>query len=149
MALFNSGQKLTSAALNAIFPAILSQPWIQQQAQGTGGSVGTTFAAPATACTVTVTSTGTVALVFVSCGLASTSGNTRGTVAVSGATTLAASTNETANLFISTNSTAILTISRAFTVPINPGTNTYTLQYRNASSSTGSAQLQHLLVFAP
>lgn len=147
----SSGQKATSASINAFFGLILSSPFTQRANNNTAANVTATgFATPSQSCTATVTSAGTTALVKISALLQSAAGPIicRGAVAVSGATTVTAATN-LANGFILQQDLANPQMFTAMDViPISPGTNTYTLQYLTVSG-TAVVSVQSILVIAP
>jgi hypothetical protein len=148
----NSGQRATSASINAFFAQILSSPFTQRTFQGGGGSglSNTSFATPTTACTTTITSTGGFALVVIGALLTpSAAGNTvRGSLAVSGATTITAGANLTAQFFIQNTSVPPAMSTSVGLIAITPGTNTYTLQYLT-TAGTYTAGSQSLTVIAP
>lgn len=151
MSYASSGAKVTSSLINGIFPAILSSAFTQRTFQGAGGTVtGTTFGNVTTQCTTTVTSAGSFAFIVISALLAEdTAGHIgRGAVAISGATTTAAST--TGEFFLQTTQTTAQRFTAVGLMPINPGANTYTLQYLTTpSGSTLTVTSQSILVIAP
>lgn len=150
MAYAASGSKVTSSLINGIFPAILSQ-FTQRQAQSVGGTItATTFGLPGTPCSVTMTSSGTFAAVFIGALIApAAAGNVcRGSIAVSGATTITAATNLGLQFLIENGNVQPIYSSAMSLIPITPGTNTFTLQYLvNAGSAVVGSQ--SITVIAP
>lgn len=150
----NSGQKATSASINAIFGLMLSGSWSQRVVQAGGGTItstGTTFTTPATPCTTTITSAGTTALVIIGALMTpSANGNiTRGSLAVSGATTTTSLTNLNNQFFLQNTITPAIMVTSFSTLTITPGSNTYTLQFVNSTGTTCTIGSQSILVIAP
>lgn len=151
-----SGQLLSSASLNAILPSLLSGSWTQTSFDATTctSNVATgVYGNPSTGTTgpsVTVTSTGTRAFVFISSFItASAAHNAQASVAVSGATTLSAATNSSGGLLI-LNANSLQIISASLDIlTINAGTNVYTMQYTNSGTQTGTFVDRQLIVIAP
>lgn len=155
MSLFKSGQNATAGLLNELFAALLSSDFTQREAQGSGGTItfaasGTTFIAPSTVCSVPVTSVGSEAFIVIAALLSEdTAGHIgRGAVEISGDTTLPARVSD--EFFLETTVATPLRFSTSATLPINPGTNTYTLKYLSANTgSTLTVSSQSILVIAP
>lgn len=147
-----SGQKANSSSINAITPDLLSQD-TDDDFSATGGTVvGNTYATPTSSCSVTITSAGTVALVFFDAIINSgTSGqHARGSIAVTGNTTQTASTTESTQAFLDNSSTSPLKSMSCALIPITPGVNTYTMQFRNATvGGNAVVSSQHMIVIAP
>lgn len=152
MAYANSGAKVTSSLLNGVFPAILSL-FAQQAFNGTGGTFtsATYIVPPSGTCAVTMTSTGTFALVLFDALVSSgTSGqNARGSIAVSGATTTTALTVEGLQAFLQNSNTVAEKSMSCALLAITPGSNTYTMQYRNSTGGAMTVANQHMVVLAP
>lgn len=100
--------------------------------------------------TVTITSQGTRAVVFMQCqmwNMVSPAGSTAMTFAVSGATSIAA--NDVRAVAASHDGTGFGFYGGGFAViSINPGTNTYTAKYRVMSGS-GGFDRRRMFVLAP
>lgn len=101
---------------------------------------------------VTVT-TGTQAIVFVTCGLNNntTGGSSRADFAVSGATTRAAG-NTTAVIHgvalanVGSRKTAVTMLSPALGTGLTAGSNTFTMKYTQSGAGTGTFNDRHLAV---
>ena len=153
MSAVNSGGRVTASSINALFGLFLSSAFTQQAYIPTSETTTTvtTYVNLATVGpTVTITSAGTQALVFISSFISATAAhNAQAAVAVSGATTLTAATNATAGLTIlNANSNQVIS-ANLHVLTITPGTNTYTMQYTNSGAQTGTWADRKLIVIAP
>lgn len=155
MAYAASGAKVTAALINGIFPAILGL-FTKANAPDSGTTISTTYSATLTGATtvgptVTITSTGTLALVLYKCRchVGTAGSGIQASVAVSGATTIAATTNETNGDFLQNTATTGASVSGFMLLSITPGTNTYTMQYRSSSAVTATFDERQILVLAP
>ncbi|HEX5119858.1 MAG TPA: hypothetical protein VFW65_32125 [Pseudonocardiaceae bacterium] len=141
------------AAWRALFAGILPLIKSANNVNGSTNSTGNSYGVPANSCSVTVTSTSGLALVIFSATLhANTAGdNVRGAIAVTGATSVAALTTEGNQAFIQNSSVNAVMATFATVMAINPGTNTYTLEYRNSSSASNTFGFgnQSVTVLAP
>jgi hypothetical protein len=155
MALFAAGQKLTAAALNAIFPAIITQNMVAASISvAAQATASVTYVDLATAGpSVTITSQGSLAIVFfgAQCITATGGNGAISSVAVSGATTLTAAANDTAGNTIRGSAVSPGSEFGNFMVlTITPGTNTYKQQYRtDHTAAAASFTNRKILVWAP
>jgi hypothetical protein len=150
-----SGQKATSASINAFFGLILSSGFTQQAFVGATETTALSTYGNLTTVgpTVTITSSGSLALIYIQTfSRTSGSGSARASVAVSGASTITALTNENNGMLCSSeglSTTANTPDTCLHLLAITPGTNTYTLQYRSTSSTTNTFLERKLIVIAP
>lgn len=154
MSRFSAGQKLRASDLNLIdllFGA--DQDYIAASTETTSSLTYVDLATVGPS--VTITSLGTVALVYIQAferNSTATSDRAMAGVAVSGATTLSAATNETAGLFADSGG-----LSTSNNTPgddlhlltINPGTNQYTMKYRAVTGGLAAFNNRKLIVIAP
>lgn len=149
---FSAGNKLRASALN-LLDLIGSSD--QDLVTTTEASSSTTFADLATVGpSVTITSKGTTAIVFIQTWARTPggTGSARAAVDVSGATTISGATNETNGFYTSNegqSSTLFTPVTTLAIVTINPGTNTYKIKYRSTSGGGGSWQNRRIVVLAP
>jgi hypothetical protein len=156
VAFFASGQKTTSAALNAIFAEMFSGFMTQGVVATSGTTVATTYSnaltGGGTGPSVSLTSTGSLALVLFS---ALVNINTAGltptcSIAVTGATTITAATMESNQVFLRNTNVNPIKDTDWGLVAITPGLNTYEMQYRvGGATQTGTFSARRLMVWAP
>jgi hypothetical protein len=139
---FTAGQKVRASAQKSYVNTVET-------------TTSTTYAGLTTAQTLTITSLGTTALIFVGQLSRSNIANqsSLASVAISGATTTSAAANEGAGLVALTlaiSTTISVQASSMLAVPITAGTNTYTMQFRTGGAAQTATFLDRLmLVFAP
>lgn len=157
MAVFAAGQKLTATAENTIFQLMFAN-FMSQGIVGTQGTLTAhtgftnTLSTGATGPSVTLTSSGSLALVLFACEtLVDTAGNTAVcSVAVSGATTISAATNQTTNgILIATRDNNTLGFGQWGLIAINPGTNTFEMQYATGAAGTSTWLQRRIVAWAP
>jgi hypothetical protein len=154
MARFSSGSKLRASGINVIDLLFLAD--MDYVAASTESTTSITYVDLATVGpTVTITSLGTVALIYIQTFERNSTATTDRAVAsvdVSGATTLSAATNESNGLFADSGglSTSNNTPGGSFhLLTINPGTNTYKMKYRAVTAGTAAFNNRKLIVIAP
>ena len=150
MALPAAGQKPTGAMMRALLAALLADCAATATVAAGQTTTSTTYADLATVGpSVTLTSTGTLALVlFTFQGDNSTPANGgAASVVVSGATALAAHDDRALGHNVGSSGFGFYAGS-FIPVTINPGTNTYKMQYRVAGT-TGTFARRKIYVIAP
>jgi hypothetical protein len=149
MALFTAGSKETAALFNAVMAKVLSTNAGLNEIAASCTATSSTYGDPTTGSagpTVTITSSGTLALVLSSASYSNSgSGPTYASVAVSGATSIGATDVEATGV---SNSSSVPQFPGFTVYVINPGTNTYTLKYK-VLSGTGTWTNRKLFVWAP
>lgn len=151
---FTAGQKLTAAALNAIFTNMflenMTQNAVATHASSPGvNTFGDLTGSPGPTCTIT--SVGTLALVLFGAQMdpSSDTDNLTCTFDVSGATAISATANVgNANYIQNSNAQPVRCIGFGL-VEINPGQNIYTMRYRDSIGGSGQFGDRSLMVWAP
>lgn len=143
MALPSAGQSPTAAMLRALLAALMdfASTTTVITTENTGSTSFTDLATVGPS--LTITSGGTKALLIWSIVQSTTSGSAVSSIAVSGATTIAAS--DTGALIVSDGNRSSIGWQL---LTINPGSNTYKLQYR-VTGGTGTFHTRRLMVLAP
>lgn len=155
-AVFTTGQVLTAAQMNAISGDLtdLDSRTNPQTAQvaSTQTTTSTTLTNLATVGPVVTMTTGTVAVVMVTVFAANSTAGDGGNVgvAVSGATTIAAPAGGVTPQTNLVAAGTILTLSGCWLITgLNPGSNTFTLQYAASSGGTATFYSPRTLTVLP
>lgn len=147
--LYAAGDLPLAGGINSLVRMLLENYTLSNTVSGNNNTTSTTYVALGGP-SVVLTSTGTWALCLFSATLwnATSTNGAAMSVAVSGATTTAASDAWALKATIGSTALAIRASSFAL-LAINPGSNTYTAQYRSSAATAANFTERTLLVIAP